>query len=423
MLLRSVLITDPSSSHHGQTRDVRVTGGVISELAEYLEARADEEVVAFENARLSPGFVDIGAYLGDPGHEEREDVRSLVASARAGGYVSVAVLPNTDPVRQTVADMAYLSSHNRQGAVDLLPLAALSRETAGRDLTEMMELNTAGALAFTDGPGRTTSGSLLKRGLEYARSFGGVILDTPYDPELAEEGQMHEGSVSVQLGLRGIPTMAETIPLRRNLTILEYTGGRLIAHLLSSATGLELLRRFGIGNERGLVGCTVGAHHLTFTDADLASFDPNFKILPPLRAEEDRDALRRGILDGSIAAIVSHHRARHREEKDLEFSYASFGALGLETAFRQQLQWTDTPEKLNAVVAALTAGPRRLLGLEPLHIEVDAPARLTLFTTEGTSTFTTADLPGKTTNHPLLGHSLPGRILGTVNHDRLWTSA
>ncbi|THH42058.1 dihydroorotase [Neolewinella litorea] len=422
MLLRSVLITDPASPHHGNTRDLRITGGVIRAIAEALEPEGDEEVVAYPDARVSPGFVDIGAYLGDPGHEEREDIASLTASARAGGYVAVAVLPNTEPVRQTVADMTYLRSHNRDGAVDLLPLAALSRDTAGRDLTEMMELDAAGALAFTDGPGRNTSGSLLKRALEYTRTFGGVILESAYDPELAEEGQMHEGAVSVQLGLRGIPTMCETIPLRRNLSILEYTGGRMITHLLSSADGLELLREFGIGTN-GLAGCTVGAHHLTFTDADLAAFDPNFKVLPPLRSEEDREALRQGVADGSIAAIVSHHRARHREEKDLEFSYATFGALGLETAFRQQLRWADDEAKLSAVIAALTAGPRRLLGLEPLHIDTGAPARLTLYTISGESTFTAADLPGKTTNHPLLGQSLPGRILGTVNHDRLWTSA
>ncbi|WP_116124987.1 dihydroorotase [Lewinella sp. IMCC34183] len=422
MLLRSVTITDPTSPHHGQTRDVRVTAGTIAAISEGLPPEEGERVFEGKNVRLSPGFVDIGAYLGDPGHEEREDIRSLTAAAQAGGYVAVAVLPNTDPVRQSVADMAYLDTHNRGGAVDLLPLAALSRDAAGRDLTEMMELDSAGAVGFTDGPGHPASGSLLRRGLEYARSFGGLVLETPYDSELAEDGQIHEGSISVQLGLRGIPTLCETIPLRRNLSLLEYTGGRMAVHLLSSAEGLSLVREYAESCP-GLAGCTVGAHHLCFTDGELAGFDPNFKILPPLRGTADRDALRMGLEEGTITAIVSHHRARHGEEKDLEFSYAAFGARGLETALRQQLTWATRPEQLDAVIRALTAGPRQLLGMEPVVVREGAPARLTLFTTAGESEITVADLRGKTTNSPLLGHSLPGRVLGTVNHDRLWTSA
>ncbi|MBB4078447.1 dihydroorotase [Lewinella aquimaris] len=423
MLLRSVSITDTHSPHHGKTQDVRIANGRIEAIADEISARDGEEVFSHEGARLSPGFVDIGAYLGDPGHEEREDIASLTAAAAAGGYVAVAVLPTTDPVRQSVADMTYLASHNGSSAVDLLPLAALSRDNAGKDLTEMMELAAAGALAFTDGPGRSAPGNLLKRGLEYAKSFGGTIIDSPYDTDLAEDGQVHEGGVSVSLGLRGIPVMTETIPLARDLTILSYTHGRLLLHLISSADSLQLIQEYRDGGGDRLVGCTVSAHHLTFTEESLSGFDPNFKLLPPLRETTDREALRNGVLEGRIEAIVSHHRARHGEEKDLEFSYSAFGARGLETALRQLLSWADTDEKLERVIAALTVGPRRLLGLPPLSVAEGNPAQLTLFTTEGSSTFTVDQLRGKTTNSPLLGLELPGRILATVNNDRLWTLA
>ena len=422
MLLRSVLITDPASPHHGLTRDVRIENGRIAEIGEDLGDGAQVPSFHQAGARLSPGFVDLGAYLGDPGHEEREDIASLVASARAGGYVAVAVLPNTDPVRQTVTDMAYLKARSAESAVQLLPLAALSQDAAGKDLTGMMELAEAGALAFTDGPTAPASGSLLKRALEYANAFGGTIIDTPYDPQLAEDGQMHEGRQSVELGLRGIPEMCETIPLRQALSIREYTEGRLVLHLISTAEGVGLIRDHG-QSAAGLRGCTVSAHHLCFTDAELAGFDPNFKILPPLREERDREALRAGLLDGTISTIVSHHRARHREEKDLEFSYAAFGALGLETAFLQQLEWAREEETLGRVISALTAGPRALLGLEEVSVREGMPADLTLFTTQGTRTFGPQDLRGKTRNHPLLGREIRGRILGTVHNDRLWTSA
>ena len=263
---------------------------------------------------------------------------------------------------------------------------------------------------------------MLKRGLQYARGFGGLVIDTPFDGNLAEEGQMHEGNQSVRLGLRGIPVMCETIPLRRALSIREYTGGRLLVHLVSTAESVGLIRAHGVSAD-GLTGVSVGAHHLCFTDAELTGFDPNFKMLPPLRGADDRAALRQGLLDGTVTAIVSHHRARHREEKDLEFSYATFGALGLETAFLQQLDWADTEAKIDCVIQALTVGPRRLLGLEAVHVAVGMPASLTLYTTAGTRTFGVSDLPGKTRNHPLLGRTLRGRIVGTVHNDRLWTSA
>ncbi|MGB3798563.1 MAG: dihydroorotase [Lewinella sp.] len=422
MLLRSVTITDPASPFHRKTVDVRIQSGKIADIATEIEAEAGEEIFERADARLAPGFVDIGAYLGDPGHEEREDIRSLTDSARAGGYVAVAVLPNTSPVRQTVADMAYLRARNPEAAVDLLPLAALSHDTSGHDLTGMMELDEAGALAFTDGPGRSLSGSLLKRGLEYSRGFGGLIIDSPHDNDLAEEGQMHEGRISVQLGLRGIPTMCETIPLRRALSIQTYSGGRLLLHLISSAESLQLIRDYGI-DATALTGCTVGAHHLNFTEEELTGFDPSFKILPPLREDVDREALRQGVLDGTVSAIVSHHRARHREEKELEFSYAAFGALGLQTAFRQQLLWVEGEDQLDRVLTAFTSGPRELLGLPALAIDRGMPAALCLFTTTGSERFTAADLRSKTRNSPLLDRDLPGKILGTVNHDRLWTSA
>jgi dihydroorotase len=422
MLLREVIIVDPGGPHHRQERDVRVENGRVTTVSGKLKAHQGETVFSESGTHLSPGFVDIGAYLGDPGHEEREDINSLAAAARAGGYVSVAVLPNTKPVRQNVADMSYLSTESRELGVDLLPLAALSRDAAGRDLTEMVELNRAGAPAFTDGPGRSAGGSLLKRGLQYARTFDGLVMDTPYDDELAPQGQMHEGEVSVRLGLSGIPTLSETIPLRRALTLLDYTESRLLLHLVSSAESMEYIRQHG--NQGGKLAVSVGAHHLTFTDEELATFDPNFKIIPPLRAASDRSALRQAVVAGTVDCIVSAHRARHREEKDLEFSYSAFGARGLETAFLQLLPWIDgRTGHLDAVVAALTHGPRRILNLPALHIEERGQAALTLFRTGGERTFGPADLRGKTTNSPLLGRPLRGRILGTVNHDRLWTSA
>ncbi len=423
MLLRQVTIIDPGGPHHGQTLDIRLQNGFLSQLAGGLEASEGEEVVELAGAYAAPGFFDIGAYLGDPGHEEREDYASLARQAAAGGYTQVAVLPNSNPPRQSVADISYLLRRNGEGPTDLLPLAALSHNLEGRDLTQMLELAAAGAPAFTDGAKRLVDGSLLKRALEYAKAGGAVVMLSPYDERLVPEGQIHEGAVSARLGLPGIPVMSETIALKQAVELLAYTEGKLLVHLLSSAAGVEVIRQ---AKAEGLdVKATVSALHLQFTVDELAAFDPNFKVLPPLREETDRQALIAGLKDGTIDAIVSNHVARHGEEKDLEFFYADFGAIGLQTTFQQCLTALEGILPLEAIVDKLSRGARSALYLPPLHLAgVADPDRrgretpLVLFSTEGAITLTQGALLGKTVNSPLLGKELKGRILGVVNNGR-----
>ena len=421
MLLKNLLVTDSESPHHGQTVDIRIEGGVIQEMARSLDARvvgegphlARETEHSFgDGTRISPGFFDIGAYLGDPGHEEREDYDSLVRQAAAGGYTSVAVLPNSDPPRQSAADVAYLLRRNGDGPVNVLPLAALSHNLKGKDLTQMLELYDAGALGFTDGAKKKTSGSLLKRALEYAKVKNCPVIVAPYDESLVPEGQLHEGSVSARLGLPGIPVMSETIALKQAVELVDYTEGQLVVHLISSAAGVEEVRR---AKAAGLnVSATVSALHLQFTVEELGGFDTNFKVIPPLREESDRLALIEGLKDGTIDAIVTNHVARHGEEKDLEFFYADFGALGLQTAFQQCLSVLGDHLPLERITELLGAAPRALLNQPPLHLRPRQLAELVIYTTDGSTTFTKNDLRGKTENSPLLDRELSGRVLGVV---------
>lgn len=416
MLFRSLTITDAGSSYNGKTLDIRVEKGIITEMAPQLEAKGKEKIIELAGAHCAPGFVDLGAYLGDPGHEEREDIASLRAAALAGGYVQVAALPNTDPVRQSVADVAYLLRQNGEHPVDLYPLAALSHNLEGKDMVSMLELADAGALVFTDGPKRKVSGSLLRRTLEYSLVRDLVVMVSPYDQTLAPEGQMHEGTVSTRMGLPGIPGMSEVIPLKQAMEILQYTGGLLVVHLLSTAEGVEEVRR---AKAAGLeITATVSAHHLQFTEEQLEGFDVNYKMLPPLRGERDRQALIEGLKDGTIDGIVSNHVARHGEEKELEFPYADFGALGLQTAFRQALAALEGEMPLDEIVAKFNVASRLLLGSPTLHLRPGAPACMTLFNPAGNSAFTVAELKSKTMNSPLLGKTLPGSILGVVNHGK-----
>ncbi|MEM9526478.1 MAG: hypothetical protein AAGA31_07705, partial [Bacteroidota bacterium] len=394
MLIRSLTIIDPEGPHDGQTLDIRIDNGLISEVGESLAAQAGESLVELDDAHATAGFIDIGAYLGDPGHEEREDITSLRAAAAAGGYVGVVSLPNTDPVRQSVADVAYLLRQNGEHPVDLYPTAALSRNLEGKDMTPMLELHEAGAVFFTDGPKRRVSGSLLKRTLEYSRVKDSTIMVSPYDEALVPEGQIHEGEVSTRLGLRGIPQMSEVIPLKRAMEIQDYTQGKLVIHLLSTAAGVEEVRRRKLAGHK--VWATVSAHHLQFTVAELKTFDPNFKMLPPLREESDRQALIAGLKDGTIDCIVSNHVARHGEEKDLEFSYADFGALGLQTAFQQALRVLKDDLGLGQITAKFNRGSRLLLGQQTWYLRPGAPASLTIFTPNGSREFTATAIKGQT---------------------------
>ncbi|OAV45958.1 dihydroorotase family protein [Lewinella sp. 4G2] len=417
MLLRQLLITDAGSPHNGQTFDLRIQGNEITDLALTLVPSDGEEEMTFpQGTRVAPGFFDVGAYLGDPGHEEREDYDSLIRQAAAGGFTSVAVLPNSDPPRQSVTDVAYLLGRNGNGPTDLLPLAALSQDLAGKDLTQMLELHDAGAPAFTDGAKKRVSGSLLKRSLEYAKAGDCLVMVCPYDENLVPEGQIHEGPVSARLGLPGIPEMSETIALRRAIELVRYTEGKLIVHLLSTAAGVEEVRR---AKADGLaVSATVSAHHLQFTVEELAGFDPNFKVIPPLREEGDRLALIEGVRDGTIDAIVTNHVARHGEEKDLEFFYADFGALGLQTAFGQCLSVLSGQLSIEEIVHKLGAGPRALLAQAPRHLRQRQKAELVIFTTEGETEFLAEQLLGKTQNSPLIGRPVAGKVLGVVNNGK-----
>lgn len=416
MLFRSLHITDPGGPHDDLLLDLRLRDGVVADIGENLTAEENEEVIELENARVTAGFTDIGAYLGDPGHEEREDIASLRAAAAAGGYTTVVTLPNTDPIRQSVADVAYLLRQNGDHPVDLLPAVALSVDMAGKDMTGMLELHDAGGTLFTDGPKRRVSGSLLKRTLEYARVKNARVMISPYDEALVPEGQIHEGPVSTRLGLRGIPEMSETIPLKGAMEILAYTEGNLIVHLLSTAAGVEEVRR---AKAAGLkVAATVSAHHLLFTVDELRGFDPNFKMLPPLREETDRLALIAGLKDGTIDCIVSNHVARHGEEKDLEFPYADFGALGLQTAFRQALSVLGDELSVGEITRFFNGAPASLLHHETPHLRAGAHLPLTFFTTEGKRAFTQKEIVGKTVNSPLLERELPGRILGVAQYGK-----
>lgn len=404
----------------GQIADLLIKDGQIAELADRVSPPSGCDVHEGKGQWVSPGFLDIGAFLGDPGFEDREDILSLAEAGLKGGYTQLAVLPNTHPVRQDKAGVDYLRMKTADLPLDLLPLCAVSKDTEGRELTEMLDLHQAGAVGYTDGLHPINNTGLLRLALEYVRSFDGTIINQPLEIDLAPDAQIHEGSLSTQLGMRGFPEMVETIPLRRDLEILAYTNSRLLVHLLSSEAGVAILSE-AKANDLQVFG-SVSAAHLQFTVDELNAFDVNFKLLPPLRAENDRQALIRAVQDGTIQHVASHHQSHQVESKRLEFPYADFGSQFLETCVAQTHTVLGTEMSPEDFCALFSHGPREALGIEQHHIAKGQPASLTIFDPDLKWEPTADNFGQKSVNTPMIGHTLQGRPVGIYHKNRLWTS-
>ncbi|MEL6357683.1 MAG: dihydroorotase, partial [Bacteroidota bacterium] len=410
-LLKNVTVADTQSPHNGQTVDLRIAAGKIAEIGAKLEDQDGEQLVNLEGAFVSPGFIDIGPYVGDPGHEEKEDLASLAAAAQRGGYVAVAPLPNTLPARHDKSGISYLIDRSTHLPVKMLPLGAISRDVAGKDITEMLDMVKAGAVGFTDGLEPVISAGLLSRALRYVKAFSGTVINQPFDTELAPGGQIHEGEISTQLGLRGLPELCETLNVHRDLSLLDYTDSRLLIHLVSSATSLPMI---ALAKEKGLQAfASVAIHNLQFTVGELASFDANFKLLPPLRTEGDRTALIEALHKGTIDCVVSNHRAHVPEEKELEFPYAEFGGPSLESCFAQALTVLVPTLPIDQIAAVFSHGPRRTLALTPQYIAIDQPAEFSFFRTDIEWQFSAKDMAGKDHRSALIDYPLRGKAIAT----------
>ncbi|MCB0631170.1 MAG: dihydroorotase [Saprospiraceae bacterium] len=410
-LIRNAKIIDPTSPHHGKAIDLFIRDGVIRKLGTHLSEEADDDFDA-KGACISPGWLDIGTHTGDPGLEHREDLAHVAAAAAAGGYTGLAPFPNTRPSVHSKSEVRYILQQTQDALVEFLPIGAVSQDCAGKEITEMLDMRAAGAVAFSDGKQPVEHSGLLLRALLYAKTFDGVILNHPHDMHIIPDGQMHEGTISTQLGLKGIPSLSETLMVQRDLDLLTYSESRLHLYNISSAGSVELVRA---AKERGLaVTCSVPVINLLLTDEDLQEFDPNLKVLPPLRTQTDREALIAGLQDGIIDLITSNHTPLEIEAKQLEFPYAKFGAIGLETAFAVARTALQDALSLEQLVEKLAVRPRQILGIEVPRIKEDQKANLTIFDPDLRWNPSRTDFRSKSKNTPFIGRDLQGKALVVI---------
>lgn len=393
---------------------VLINEGTLSRISEQaLEEKSDLEVDG-SGCWLSAGWCDMRASYCDPGLEHKEDLESGAMAAADGGFTAVALLPNTSPVIDSKKGIRYIHAGNAGRLTQLYPLGAVSVGAAGEELSEMIDLWQAGALGFTDGTHPITNTSLILKALQYLQLFGGVLMNQPVEAQLVRGGQMHEGINSTLLGMKGMPALAEEMAIERDIRLLRYAGGRMHFSCISTAGGVDLIRQ---AKEEGLqVSCDVAVHQLLFTDAALHDFDTNYKVNPPLRGEDHRQALIRGIKEGTIDAIVSDHQPQDTESKKLEFDLADFGIVSQQTAFAALLRIKELD--VNLMVEKLAHAPRRILGLPGIELKEGAEANLTLFSTDYEWAFTEETNFSKSNNSPFFQQQLKGRALGTVANNR-----
>ncbi len=413
ILIQSATLLDAKSAFHKKVKNVLIQNGRITDIGD--KKYAADKVIDAKGMILSTGWFDLGTYTGDPGYEQREDLNSLMASAAAGGFTGLALLPNTNPSVQSKNGVSYIMNGNGSRLVDLHALASVTRNNKGEELTEMIDLHEAGAVGFTDGLKPLWHTDIFLKALQYVQKFDGLVIDHPEDIWLNLFGQMHEGINSTMLGLKGMPRIAEELPLNRNIELLQYAGGKLHLSRLSTAKSIELVKA---ARKRGLkVTCDITGYQALLDDSLLQGFDTNYKVNPPLREKSDRDALIRGLKDGTIDVLCTGHMPHDDEGKNLEFDLAEFGITNLQTfasnlvSLSASVPWEDLIEKI-------TTAPRTLLGLEAPSLEAGQSANLTLLDPSATWTLDEKTNLSKSKNSPWYRQKVKGKVVAVFNHSK-----
>lgn len=418
ILLKSARIVAPLSPLHGQIQDILIKDGIISDIGTNLSASGAQEVTG-SNLHVSSGWVDVFAHFCDPGQEYKEDLSSGPEAAAKGGFTTVMIVPNTQPALHTKTQIEYVLSKTRYGIVNVLPIGAISKNLEGTSLAEMYEMRHTGAVAFSDGFKPVQASGIMLKALQYVKAFNGTVIQIPDDISISGHGLMHEGIFSTQLGMPGKPAIAEEIMIRRDLELAKYTESNIHFTAVSTRQSIELIAAAKAAGVK--VTCSVTPYHLLFTEADMATYDSFLKVNPPLRSQDDVDALRESVINGTVDCIATHHQPQDWDAKQVEFEYAKYGMIGLESCF--SVLRTAIPQlSIEKLTELLSAAPRRIFALPEIKLEKGAIANLTIFEPDAEYVFTDKHIASKSRNTPLLGKTLKGTVTGVINNKQAYLS-
>lgn len=416
LLVKNVTVADPQSKFNIQQCDVRVENGKIKNIGK-LTADKSETVFDAQGAFLTPGFFDLNCVAGDPGFETKEDIQTLTATAKAGGFTGLALLPQTSPVVQSKSQVEYIINKAKNNLVDVLPVGAISQNREAKELAELFDMQQAGAVAFSDGDRALQDDGFMSRALQYAKGFDALLMVYPENKSIAGKSQINESKNSVLLGMKGLPALAEEMHIARDIFLASYNETKIHISNISTAGAVALIRK---AKKDGVqVSCDVTAHHLVFTEELLSDFDSNYKVKPPLRGKADVKALIAGLKDGTIDAITSQHRPEEIEFKNVEFEIAHYGIIALQTVLPLLLK---AGLDIALIAEKLAINPRKLLNLAIPVIEEGADANFTIFNTTEKWLYNAANNQSKSANSPLLGTELTGKVTLVYNNSQFQIS-
>ena len=413
-LIKSAKIISPNSPFHLQKKDILIEDGLIVKIGENLIG--SKNIIQFDDLCISDGWIDLFSTIREPGNEHKDNIENLIKSAAKGGFTTILGVSGTVPPLDNKSQIKFVKNASLNSIVNLLPAGTVTESQKGKEITEMYDMHLSGAVAFTDGKKVLKNPELLKRALLYAKPFGGIIICYCEDQTVANGGMVNEGEATASLGLKVRPSLAEELAITRDLFIAEYTESPIHITGISTKKSVEIIKQAKTNGIK--VSCDVNIANLYFTDTSTKSFDANYKLLPPLRSEEDRLALIKGLKDGVINAVSSGHTPQNIETKFCEFDNADFGGISLEAAYNALNKVLGNDFSDEEIIKLIATNPADVLGITQ-KIDINEKANITIFRSKGNFNFKKSDIKCLSKNSPFIGSELKGEVIGIINNGKI----
>ena len=416
LLLNSVTVSDPTSKYFNSKVNILIDSkGYVKKISKNKISDKVKKVVDLEGFFISESWFDFNANFCDPGYEYKENLKSGVHVAINSGFLDVLITPNTNPIIQTKADVSYIQEKSLNNFCKIHPSAAISKNFNGKDLNDIIDLHNSGVKAFTNSYSCKESSEMIMNSLLYLNQIDTLLITKPKDRSFSD-GVVNNGYYSNTVGLKGIPRISESIAVERDLSILEYVGGKIHFSGISTKESVSIIR--DAKTKKLNVTCDVPIHNLILDDSNVVSFDPNYKVDPPLRTKDDIDALIDGIIDGTIDIIASHHEPQDIDTKKCEFEKANFGVISLQTFFSNIVQ-LSRKIPLENLIKTFSTNPKKILGVETYSVVEGSKASFTVFDPDGSWDYNENSNLSKSINSPWLNWSLKGKVKAVIKDNRI----